>query len=405
MRPFQQLLVLVLGVEALFIWLSPSRGSYPTALSPVRYPLLTKYFSSHTGDGGAWYIPPEWIRGLERVPTTIVEAAKIVRNYTQKPHIPHTVIPSVMHQTWKSANPVSWPEELRHNTEKWLQAVEDAPMAYFLWDDHGMAQFIQYFEPGLEYAIRALPSMVEQSDVFRILVSKWVGGIYSDMDTKPIRNPATWIESPDRAAWEDPETNTIYHSEDLVRAIVGLEAVCPSDSDLYWRMGYTYPVQLTQWSFAWAPDHPILQLFLDNLAATLQDISSKHDGNLRSLAAQRELSNMDALTLTGPAAFTVAVRRWLEATNRLRWNALSTNPDRSKLVGDVLVLPITGFSPGRGRYGNMGSKPTSDPSARLIHHGQGSWKKTSLLVEYGKFCRTFFGRCKDWSKVPHNILY
>ncbi|KAL2845859.1 hypothetical protein BJY01DRAFT_234769 [Aspergillus pseudoustus] len=406
MRGFHQLVILALGVQVLLFWLSRSRDATLTAFSPARYPLLTKYFIGHQGEGGVWYLPPEWIQGQSsRVPSTIVEVAEIVRNQTNKPQIPHSTIPLVMHQTWKTTNPFFWSEELRRNTEKWLEAVEDAGMAYFLWDDRGVSQFIKYFEPGLEYGLNALPRKVEQSDVFRILVAKWVGGVYSDMDTEPLRNPVDWIKESDREAWDDPATGVVYDSTAPIQAIVGLEAVCRPDTDQYWRMGYKYPVQLTQWSFAWTPDHPILQRFLDTLAATLQDVLSNYGGTLESPSARMELANLDPLTLTGPAAFTAAVRRWLEGTTGLRWNALAAHADRSKLVGDVLILPITGFSPGRGRYGNMGSKPITDPSARLVHHAQGSWRKTSLLVEYGKFCRTFFGLCRDWPKVPHNILW
>ena len=56
-------------------------------------------------------------------------------------------------------------------------------------------------------------------------------------------------------------------------------------------------------------------------------------------------------------------------------------------------------SPGRGTYGNMGSKPITHPDARLVHHALGSWKRFDWLVEYGKFCRTAFGLCRNWTKV------
>lgn len=211
---------------------------------------------------------------------------------------------------------------------------------------------------------------------------------YGDMDTEPLRKPKSWINASDTQPWRDPGTGAVYRSTKPVRAIVGLEADCPPGSDLYWRMGYTHPVQLTQWAFAWAPGHPILQMFLDRFSAAMQERSNQA---------------VDPLVLTGPVAFTEAVQSWLVATTGLRWNALTGSHDggRSKVVEDVLVLPITGFSPGRGRYGNMGSKPVTDPSARLRHRAQGSWRKFDLLVEYGKFCRTVFGRCRNWTKVPH----
>jgi hypothetical protein len=53
----------------------------------------------------------------------------------------------------------------------------------------------------------------------------------------------------------------------------------------------------------------------------------------------------------------------------------------------------------------MGSKPITDPSARLYHHAEGSWRRISISVEYGKFCRTVFGLCKDWSKISHGGFF
>jgi len=56
-------------------------------------------------------------------------------------------------------------------------------------------------------------------------------------------------------------------------------------------------------------------------------------------------------------------------------------------IGDILVLPITGFSPG---IGHMGSKEPDDPHAMVLHHfglfphsqiadfeSEGSWKPES----------------------------
>lgn len=57
---------------------------------------------------------------------------------------------------------------------------------------------------------------------------------------------------------------------------------------------------------------------------------------------------VDPVNLTGPIAFTDAVRTYLETEGDLRWDAVTgllDGPDGgvSKLVEDVLVLPITGF--------------------------------------------------------------
>ncbi|PYH42908.1 glycosyltransferase family 32 protein [Aspergillus saccharolyticus JOP 1030-1] len=369
-----------------------------------QYPLLYQHVHMQTGEGGAWYIPANWTTPTHKPPRNIVEAAEWALQATNASdhYLPFSTIPMIVHQTWKTTRIDTWPQLLRHSAERWLQAATEGPMAYFLWTDEGMAQLVHRFEPGLAMQFAGLASNVERSDVFRIVVSKWIGGVYGDIDTEPLRPPTQWISATDLLPWTDTQTGTSYPATAPVQAIVGLEADCREDTDTYWRMGYSQPVQLTQWAFAWAPGHPILQTFLDRLTTTLQTIADRYGGSLQSRAARQELLALDPLTLTGPAAFTEAVRSRLAETTGLRWQALSGLEDggRSKVVDDVLVLPITGFSPGRGAYGNMGSKPVTDASARLRHLAQGSWRAFDWTVEYGKFCRTMLGRCRDWSKVP-----
>ena len=165
-------------------------------------------------------------------------------------------------------------------------------------------------------------------------------------------------------------------------------------------MGYNYPIQLTQWALAAAPSHPILNQFLKTFRARVEEIASPFQGNLT--AARGALQREDPLKLTGPEAITVAAMERLRKSTRLRWEAMTGVQDggRSKAVGDTMIFPITAFSPGRGKYGNMGSKPLTDPDARLQHRAQGSWRKKDFKVEAGKLCRTLLGLCRDWPKVP-----
>ncbi|GAB1198366.1 hypothetical protein APSETT444_007685 [Aspergillus pseudonomiae] len=165
------------------------------------------------------------------------------------------------------------------------------------------------------------------------------------MDTEPLRSPSSWITTDDLRNWKDAETNQLYGPAGQIRAIVGLEADCPPESDAYWRMGYAEPVQLTQWSLAAAPGHPIFQAFLDRLSASLKNTTSSKGSHIHSPQDQAMLRRIDPLLLTGPAAFTDSVKGWLATTIGLRWNALSglTDGGQSKVVGDILVLPITGF--------------------------------------------------------------
>jgi hypothetical protein len=178
-------------------------------------------------------------------------------------------------------------------------------------------------------------------------------------------------------------------------SIFGLEADnLPEPSTTFWRMGYSWPVQLTNWAFAMAPHQPAASQYVKNLLAFIK-------------ATNVTLSSIDPLDITGPPALTRAVRDLvLQHDPSFDWQSLSArNGDpvggRGKIVaGDVLVLPITGFNPGRGWYQNMGSQPESHPNARLRHAAAGSWRKKDMKVELGKFCRTAFGMCRDWKKIP-----
>ena len=276
-----------------------------------------------------------------------------------------------------------------------------------MWDDSGIFDLMSETEPRLLYHFEALPQPVEKADVFRIVVCNSVGGVYGDIDTTPLRNPTTWIEAHDVRPWTDSNTSTLFasskHQEEPVKLIWGIEADVEEDSDSYWRHGYHYSVQLTQWALAGAADHPIFNAFLGNfrkqMDAATNGASVDETGDASSDAAVQRL---DPIQLTGPAAVTEATKNYLAQNADLRWQALSGLEDggRSKLVLDVMILPITAFSPGRGSINNMGSKPFSDPAARLRHDAQGSWKKFDLVVELGKTCRTLFGGCREWSTVP-----
>ncbi|KIX05410.1 uncharacterized protein Z518_06282 [Rhinocladiella mackenziei CBS 650.93] len=357
------------------------------------------------GTGGAWYIPPTWLSSSVVQPETIIDAALLASqaatNANKHRTISHSSIPLLLHQTWKNRRIDTWSDLLRDSVEKWLYHVISDDMAYFFWEDEGIIRMLAEFEPDFVDSFKSLPASVERPDVFRILVLKWFGGVYTDVDTQPLRQPSTWVSSSDLFPWTDPMTETIYDCpSDSVNLILGIEADCDPDSNSYWRMGYSYPIQLTQWTLAAAPGHPVLLRFMDILTRRLQDISSRNGGDIASSSAIEELRHIGPLALTGPVAVTVATKTWLEEQVGLRWNALTGLHDggKSKVVEDVLILPITGLSPGRGYYGNMGSKPVTHPSARVWHHAQGSWRSFHPKAEFGKFCRTFFGLCREWEK-------
>ena len=84
---------------------------------------------------------------------------------------------------------------------------------------------------------------------------------------------------------------------------------------------------------------------MDMLSRRLQTVADDNGGDLNSEVAVKEMRRIGPVSLTGPVAVTVATRTWLEERVGLRWNALTGILDggRSKLVEDILILPITGF--------------------------------------------------------------
>jgi alpha 1,6-mannosyltransferase len=158
----------------------------------------------------------------------------------------------------------------------------------------------------------------------------------------------------DLTSWVDPVTDE-KHGLDLnqkglaglpaaqpVSFIGGIEADLDPDTDTYWRMGYKYPVQLTQWALASAPQHPILESFQATLRRLANDAKEEASKAGTKLTA---LEKAYAVERTGPVAFTNAVRSYLETKIGFRWNSLTGREDdgKVKLVADVLILPITGF--------------------------------------------------------------
>lgn len=148
---------------------------------------------------------------------------------------------------------------------------------------------------------------------------------YGDIDTKPLRHPSTWIQSSDISEWTDELTGKRYGlnqvalnrlqqvSEEArpVNAIWGIECDTDPKTDTHWRYGYTFAIQLTNWAFASAPKHPILQYFMDHL---VQKAAEAKTAALQTTSGSVSQLHYDPLTRTGPAAVTEATSRWLENT-------------------------------------------------------------------------------------------
>ncbi|KAK9427004.1 hypothetical protein V1505DRAFT_318295 [Lipomyces doorenjongii] len=377
----------------LILWLPSRKGWVGYEWYQRKHPRLQQtIFEASAGLGGRWHIPPTWLQEAGELPynlttslTTTLEAAHLAFYLarSQARYIRNSTITLILHQSWHSMTAQSWPPLLKDYVESWLAVCHGKPlsskdndpqeMAYIMWDNIGIDLFIKEYEPDFWQSYIALPILVERVDAFRIAALRWFGGVYSDGDTKPLRHPVSWIEPLDLEPWQDEPENRTYSlssvsdgstyspplsappfyrdlyemssneslrvgSSPRIGAIVGIEADKPPETDRYWRAGYQYPLQITQWSLALAPHHPISTRFIESV-----------DRDIKSLQRQNRLQEAYAVDLTGPVQFTRVIKEWLELVAGLRWNSLTGMHDdgRTKTVTDVLVLPITGFSPGR----------------------------------------------------------
>lgn len=201
------MVILVAFFTTILMWQTHYQRALTATSLPVpaqslheEYPLLWKHIHTHKGIGGgrcsltptpyegtlltsiAWYIPSDWLDGNDQ-PKMIVDAAKMASKASRaSAHriIPYSEIPLIMHQTWNSRRIDTWPDIIRQSVEEWLVEAmrEGEEMAYFFWEDSGLEELVEEYEPTKVEDFMALVP-VSQSDVFRIAVTRWIGGIVS----------------------------------------------------------------------------------------------------------------------------------------------------------------------------------------------------------------------------------
>lgn len=243
-------------------------------------------------------------------------------------------VPRLIHQTWKVSDPAQFPDAIRAAVASF--ASRESTTLRLIWSDQACAEFVGSYHPSLATLFGALPHAVMRADLFRYMVLSSFGGVYSDVDTYLLKPVDQWA-SPDAGA-------------PPVSAIVGIEAD-PDRPD--WASWYPRRLQWCQWTIASAAGHPILRYVIEE--------------SERRIRAGVESSIME---LTGPGVWTDSVNRWLEHDQGRHWREF-LGLESAVRVGDALILPITGFSPG---VGHMGAKPISAAEALVEHRFMGSWK-------------------------------
>ena len=182
--------------------------------------------------------------------------------------------------------------------------------------------------PEVTEAYEALPEPVMKADFFRYLILLARGGIYTDIDTTALKSAVEWVPS------EVPRST--------YGLVIGIEAD-PDRPD--WHEWYSRRIQFCQWTIQSKPGHPVL---VDIVASiTEETLRRKRDGEL-------DIRHMKSvMEFTGPAIWTDTIFRFFNnpeyfdmstSKGNITWNHF-TGITHAKKVGDVVVLPITSFSP------------------------------------------------------------
>jgi alpha 1,6-mannosyltransferase len=193
-----------------------------------------------------------------------------------------------------------------------------------------------------------------KSDFLRYLLLYIRGGVYADVDTKPIIRLDDWIP---------PERR---REVKLLVAIEYDESIDPHPAD------FTYPVQFCQWTIAAAPGHPVFARMIDRVLRGLGDVARMQGTTLE----KANITDYNVLNTTGPVAWTEVVFSVLQ----------ETSPDSIKTFGDVagiteaqyhrdiVVMPLETF---RADYlDDWGISLRQGRKALVRHFFKGGWKKT-----------------------------
>ncbi|KAJ9391929.1 CAZyme family GT32 [Paecilomyces variotii] len=279
-------------------------------------------------------------------------------------HFPYDLkskFPAYIWQTWKYTPSSGWfGETLRPMEASWTEMHPG--FVHEVVADDTAVHLIKYLYAGVPEVTEAyasLPVAVLKADFFRYLILLARGGIYSDIDTIALKPASEWLP------------------EKLDRSTVGLVVGIEADPDRPdWHEWYSRRIQFCQWTIQAKRGHPVLR----DIVATITEetLRMKKAGILTKSKMDKTI-----VEFTGPAVWTDAVFSYFNNPDYFKSETGSpknvtaadfTGITTHKKVGDVVVLPITSFSPG---VRQMGAGEIDDPLAFVKHEFEGTWKPES----------------------------
>ncbi len=323
----------------------------------ITYPQTTGRAAYKPSQSGRLYPPPKASTKKQLGQQALTDiAGKPLREQLeyQFPYDVEGKFPGYIWQTWKYT-PASgqFEENFRPAEASWTEAHPG--FVHEVITDEVAVHLIRHLYasvPSVLEAYKSLPLPVLKADFFRYLVLLARGGIYTDIDTYALKSATEWIPA------EVPRT--------AIGLVIGIEAD-PDRED--WREWYSRRIQFCQWTIQSKPGHPVLR----DIVATITDdtLRMKKAGILRAGKIDKSV-----VEFTGPAVWTDAVFRYFNNPEYFEMEKSKgnisfehfTGMKAAKKVGDVVVLPITSFSPG---VQQMGAGEPDDPMAFVKHDFEG----------------------------------
>jgi alpha 1,6-mannosyltransferase len=259
-----------------------------------------------------------------------------------------------MWQTWKtSPTEEGYGARFRSATASWDTLNPD--FEHEVVTDTAAVELVhQLFAvtPAVFGAYDALPNPVLKADFFRYLILLALGGVYSDIDTTALKSVSHWAPT----------------ELEPFGLGVGIEAD-PDRPD--WHDWYARRIQFCQWTIMSKPGHPVLIDIVTSITEETLKRKARNELQPRFMKTVMEF--------TGPGIWTDSIFTYLKIPQLLD-DSTNSSPSiftwqlfadlrRPIKVLDVLILPITSFSPG---VGHMGSGSIRDRLAFVNHGFSGS---------------------------------
>nr|ODN90573.1 hypothetical protein L203_01683 [Cryptococcus depauperatus CBS 7841] len=301
---------------------------------------------------------------------------------TQQKSLQEMVSYKYIHMTDKTFDPNNY------LIQAWVDMNEKEGWKLNFLDDAQATEWVtrNFKNSDIEWAWKFMHRGVLRADLLRYLLPLVQGGVYSDVDTRPIRPIEQWghvnVEFLDISSTDGETWASSLSAEPSV--IVGIEV--DIHVNLEWERYWPRP-------FAISPNHPI---FIDavrrvvNATVVVQEWEQWRDKEVvrletekpkdweieaAKLKEQERSDVMNVMEWTGPGLFTDSVMAFLLVRYNVTWHRLR-GLDHPLRIGDVLILPVTAFSP--GVLHDFQAEGPDSPQANVFHNFRGSWKSEGL---------------------------